>query len=67
LETRYVKAVEVRPGSARNVHHANLLLDRSRSSRRQESSLGEGFPGMDLNIETASTAPTLPSRAASPP
>jgi tetratricopeptide (TPR) repeat protein len=57
LQTRYVKAVEVRPGSARNVHHANLLLDRSRSSRRQETSPGEGFPGMDLNIETATFDP----------
>ncbi len=56
-QTRYIKAVEVRPGSARNVHHANLLVDRSRSSRHQEKTPGEGFPGMDLNIETATFDP----------
>jgi Flp pilus assembly protein TadD len=54
---RYVKAVEVRPGQASSVHHANLLLDRGRSSRRQEKTPGGGFPGMDLNIETASFDP----------
>ena len=55
--TRYVEAVEVRPGAARSVHHANLLLDRARSTRRQEKSPGAGFPGMDLNIETATFDP----------
>ena len=56
-QARYVKAVEVRPGNARSVHHANLLLDRSRSTRHQEHTPGEGFPGMDLNIETAAFDP----------
>jgi len=50
--TRFVRSVEVRPGNAASVHHANLLVDRSRSARRQEKSPGAGFPGMDLNIET---------------
>ncbi len=49
--TRYVKAIEIRPGNAR-VHHSNLLIDRTRSTRRQEAVAGEGFPGMDLTIET---------------
>src|ERR1041385_240237 len=49
--TRWVKAIEVRPGNARVFHHANVVLDRSRSSRRQERIPGAGFPGMDLNIE----------------
>jgi Flp pilus assembly protein TadD len=49
--TRYVKAIEIRPGNAR-VHHSNLLVDRTRSTRRQEAVAGEGFPGMDLTIET---------------
>ena len=49
--TRYVKAVEIRPGNAR-VHHSNLLVDRTRSTRRQETVAGEGFPGMDLTLET---------------
>jgi tetratricopeptide (TPR) repeat protein len=30
---RYVRAIELRPGSARVVHHANLGVDRTRSSR----------------------------------
>jgi Tfp pilus assembly protein PilF len=49
--TRYVKAIEIHPGNAR-VHHSNLLVDRTRSTRRQEAVVGEGFPGMDLSIET---------------
>jgi len=56
-QTRYVKAVEVRPGNARSVHHANLLVDRTRSSRRREKTRGDGFAGMDLNIETATFDP----------
>ena len=47
--TRYVRAVEIRPGGAvgtRNIHHANLLVDRMGSVRR----LGNGFPGMDFTI-----------------
>lgn len=56
-QTRYIKAVEVRPGNARAVHHANLLLDRARSSRHQEKTPGDGFQGMDLNIETATFDP----------
>src|ERR1051326_6038897 len=31
-ETRYVRALEIRPGNKRVVHHANLLIDRNRSS-----------------------------------
>jgi Tfp pilus assembly protein PilF len=32
--SRYVRAVEFRPGNARAVHHANIGVDRTRSSRR---------------------------------
>jgi len=49
--TRWVKAIEIRPGNARAVHHANVLIDRTHSSRVQEKTPGAGFPGMDLNIE----------------
>ena len=49
--TRWVKAIEIRPGNARAVHHANVLIDRSRSARIEEKTPGAGFPGMDLNIE----------------
>jgi tetratricopeptide (TPR) repeat protein len=50
--TRWVKAIEIRPGNIRAVHHANVLIDRSRSARMQEKSPGAGFAGMDLNIES---------------
>ncbi len=51
-ETRYVRAIEIRPTSGdRNVHHANLLIDRTGSVRRLETTPGAGFPGMDLVID----------------
>ena len=49
--TRWVKAMEVRPGNARVFHHANVIIDRSHSSRRREANSGAGFPGMDLRVE----------------
>lgn len=49
--TRYVRALEIRPGQNRIVHHANLLIDRGGSTRRLEISPGAGFPGMELTIE----------------
>ncbi len=49
--TRWVKAIEVRPGDSKAFHHANVILDRARASRRQEVKPGAGFPGMDLNVE----------------
>ena len=45
---RYVRAVEVRPGEKRIVHHANVIIDRSQWGREQESKPGTGFPGMEL-------------------
>ena len=47
---RYVRAIEIRPGTTGVVHHANILVDRARSARRQEAEPGAGFPGMDLKI-----------------
>jgi Flp pilus assembly protein TadD len=49
--TRWVKAIEVRPGNARVFHHANVIIDRSRASRRRELTPGAGFPGMDIAVE----------------
>lgn len=45
-ERRYVRAVEIRPGNSRLVHHANLIIDRAGAPGK----LGNGFPGMDLTI-----------------
>jgi Flp pilus assembly protein TadD len=56
-KTRWIKATEIRPGERRLVHHANLIVDRSESARRQEKSPGSGFPGMELQIESESFDP----------
>ena len=47
----YVRAIEINPGSGGDlVHHANVILDPARTGRQQETSPGEGFPGMDLML-----------------
>lgn len=46
---RWVKAVELRPGNPKVVHHAVMQVDSSRSSqRRDEEDADPGFPGMDM-------------------
>jgi tetratricopeptide (TPR) repeat protein len=54
---RWIKAIEIRPGEKRVVHHANILVDRLHSSRAQEKHPGDGFPGMELRIESESFDP----------
>lgn len=51
-ETKWVKAVEIRPGDKRYVHHANILVDRSESMRARETEPGAGFGGMEIRIES---------------
>jgi len=47
--SRYVRAVELRPGNARVVHHAVMQVDRTRSSRELDARDPQpGFDGMDL-------------------
>ena len=55
--TRWLKAMEIRPGDKRLVHHANVLVDRQQNGRRQESEPGAGFPGMELTIESEAFDP----------
>jgi Flp pilus assembly protein TadD len=51
-DTKYVRAIELRPGNKRVVHHANIWIDRSQSLRRRDGEDGQpGFSGMD-NIAT---------------
>jgi tetratricopeptide (TPR) repeat protein len=50
-KTRWVKAMEVRPGNPKVFHHANVIIDRSGSALRKESAPGAGFAGMDLTVE----------------
>jgi Flp pilus assembly protein TadD len=49
---RWLKAIEIRPGDKRLVHHANVLVDRGQTARLQEKSPGDGFGGMELTIES---------------
>lgn len=51
-ETRWVKAVEIRPGDKQYVHHANILVDRAGESRKRETEPGAGFGGMEIRIES---------------
>jgi Tfp pilus assembly protein PilF/mono/diheme cytochrome c family protein len=50
--TRWLKAIEIRPGDKRLVHHANVLVDRGETARLQEKTPGAGFGGMELIIES---------------
>jgi len=51
-ETKYVRAFELRPGNKRVVHHANVIIDRSRLLRRRDGEDGQpGFGGMDVVTE----------------
>jgi Tfp pilus assembly protein PilF/mono/diheme cytochrome c family protein len=55
--TRWVKAVEIRPGDKRFVHHANILVDRQQNSRQREKEPGAGFEGMEIKIESETFDP----------
>ncbi|MDP9338526.1 MAG: tetratricopeptide repeat protein [Acidobacteriota bacterium] len=56
-QTRWLRAMEVRPGDKRVVHHANVLVDRMQSARTQESAPGAGFGGMEIKIESEAFDP----------
>jgi Flp pilus assembly protein TadD len=50
---RYVRALELRPGDKKVVHHANVLLDGSGSARQRDArDPGVGFAGMDVELES---------------
>lgn len=53
-ETKYIRAMELRPGSKRVVHHANLIVDHARMLRTRDGQDGQpGFPGMDVETEVS--------------
>jgi Flp pilus assembly protein TadD/mono/diheme cytochrome c family protein len=55
-ETKYVRAMEIRPGAAQVVHHANMLIDRTASLRRQHpDDWMQGVPGMELTVDSGDT------------
>jgi Flp pilus assembly protein TadD/mono/diheme cytochrome c family protein len=52
-ETKYVRAMEIKPGAAQVVHHANMLIDRTASLRRQHpDDWKQGIPGMELSVDS---------------
>jgi len=73
-------ALELRPGNARVIHHANVIVDRGRTLRARDGKDGRpGFDGMDVAVESAigfdpdshflfwkPGSPAAPTRAASP-
>ena len=50
--TRWMKAIEIRPGEKQFIHHANVLVDRQENSRQREKAPGAGFEGMEIKIES---------------
>jgi tetratricopeptide (TPR) repeat protein len=54
-ETRYVAALEYRPGNERVVHHANLRIDRSSSSRELDEA--DPLPGYEGRLSTGAQYP----------
>jgi Flp pilus assembly protein TadD len=51
-KTKYVRAVELRPGNTGVVHHANIVIDRTQHLRQRDGEDGQpGFPGMDVTTE----------------
>lgn len=52
--SRYVRGFELKLTATRAVHHANIVLDRTRSLRKRDGIDGQpGFPGMDVITEAA--------------
>jgi hypothetical protein len=52
-ETKYIRAMEIKPGAPRVVHHANVLIDRTASLRRQHpDDWKQGIPGMELTVDS---------------
>ena len=52
-QTEYVRAMEIRPGAPKVVHHANVVIDRTGSLRRQNPADWEnGISGMELLVDS---------------
>jgi tetratricopeptide (TPR) repeat protein/mono/diheme cytochrome c family protein len=55
--TRWMKALEIKPGEKQFIHHANVLVDRLENSRQREKEPGAGFEGMEIKIESETFDP----------
>ena len=55
-KTHYIRAMEIRPGTPQVVHHANVLIDRTASWRREHpDTWRDGVPGMELTVDAGNT------------
>ncbi len=55
-QSRWVRAMEIKPGTPQVVHHANLAIDRSASLRRTHpADWKAGIPGMDVMVDAGET------------
>ena len=51
-QSKWVRAMEIKPGAPRVVHHANLILDRAETLRRTHPhDWQQGIPGMDVVVD----------------
>jgi Flp pilus assembly protein TadD/mono/diheme cytochrome c family protein len=52
-QTHYIRAIEIVPGTPQIVHHANVIIDRTASFRRQHpADWRTGVPGMELVVDS---------------
>lgn len=55
-QTHYIRAMEIRPSVPSIVHHANVLIDRTASYRRDHpDTWQDGIPGMELSVDSGNT------------
>ena len=51
-QSKWIRAMEIKPGSPRVVHHANLIIDRSETLRRTHPhDWQQGIAGMDVVVD----------------
>lgn len=51
-QSKWIRAMEIKPGAPRVVHHANLILDRAETLRRTHPhDWQQGIPGMDVVVD----------------
>jgi len=51
--TRYIRAMEIKPGAPRVVHHCNVIIDRTASMRREHpKDWQKGIPGMEFTFDS---------------
>ena len=55
-ESHFIRAMEIHPGAAQVVHHANILIDRTDSFRMQHPvDWQAGIPGMEILLDAGNT------------